>query len=124
MVWGGFGAGGVDVLDVIEGTMTGAIYVDILRRNLELSVAFTGFGSDFIFQQDNDPKHISRVAEQYFTCTSIRILDWPAQSKDLLQILLSIFRMSLMANLQRKIENGKVQPDFRLETRMVKQGLR
>ena len=37
----------------------------------------------FIFQQENDPKHTSKLAKQYFNDKSIVLLPWPAQSPDL-----------------------------------------
>ena len=36
-----------------------------------------------IFQQDNDPKHISRKATKWFEDNNIQGLSWPAQSPDL-----------------------------------------
>jgi len=36
-----------------------------------------------IFQQDNDPKHISKLAQKWFNDQEIHVLDWPAQSPDL-----------------------------------------
>ena len=62
--------------------MTGAVYVDILSRNLFESANEMGLSS-FIFQQDNDPKHTSRLAKEFFTENNITVLDWPAQSLDL-----------------------------------------
>ena len=38
---------------------------------------------NFIFQQDNDPKHTSRIAKTYFEENLIEKLDWPSQSPDL-----------------------------------------
>jgi hypothetical protein len=37
---------------------------------------------DIIFQQDNDPKHTSRRAREWFEEYNINVLDWPAQSPD------------------------------------------
>jgi hypothetical protein len=34
---------------------------------------------DIIFQQDNDPKHTSRRAREWFEEHNINVLDWPAQ---------------------------------------------
>ena len=39
--------------------------------------------SDFIFQQDNDPKHTSRIAKRFFLEKNIKTLDWPAMSPDM-----------------------------------------
>ena len=36
-----------------------------------------------IFQQDNDPKHISKKAKQWFEDNGIQVLAWPAQSLDI-----------------------------------------
>jgi len=36
-----------------------------------------------VFQQDNDPKHISKLARKFFQNNNIRLMEWPAQSPDL-----------------------------------------
>jgi len=38
---------------------------------------------DIIFQQDNDSKHISKLATKWFEDHDINVLLWPAQSSDL-----------------------------------------
>ena len=46
-------------------------------------------GLSFVFQQDNDPKHTSRLCKGYFTKESDGVLHqmtWPPQSPDLNQI--------------------------------------
>ena len=39
--------------------------------------------NDFGFQQDNDPKHASKYAKDYFREKKINILEWPSQFPDL-----------------------------------------
>jgi transposase len=37
----------------------------------------------FIFQQDNDPKHTSKLAKRFFEEKNIELLPWAPQSPDL-----------------------------------------
>lgn len=37
----------------------------------------------WIYQQDNDPKHSSKLVKDYFLKKKIRVLEWPSQSPDL-----------------------------------------
>ena len=82
MVWACFSYHGVGNICIIDQTMTGPVYVDVLSRNLFESVAKMKLNS-FIFQQDNDPKHTSRIAKEFFIENNIEVVDWPAQSPDL-----------------------------------------
>jgi transposase len=84
MVWGCMTAHGVGRLHRIQGTMTGQVYTDILSK------AYLGTLTDHninpatsYFAQDNDPKHKSKVASQWFQSNNIRLLPWPAQSPDM-----------------------------------------
>jgi hypothetical protein len=66
----------------IDGKMDKFVYHRILVENLKQSAE--GFGINrFIFQQDNDPKHISKIVKEYFKENNIEVLDLPAQSPDL-----------------------------------------
>ena len=38
---------------------------------------------DVIFQQDNDPKHTSRQAQEWFEENGVTVLLWPASSPDM-----------------------------------------
>ena len=82
MVWACFSHEGIGRIHIIEGVMNGAMYVDILSRNLFESANEMGLKT-FIFQQDNDPKHTSKLAKEFFSENEITVLDWPAQSPDL-----------------------------------------
>ena len=83
MVWGCFPANGVGNLEFIDGIMTGAVYVDILQRNLKDSARKIGLNRNFTFQEDNDPKHTSKVGKQYFEQHKIKLLEWVPQSPDI-----------------------------------------
>ena len=41
------------------------------------------FGSRWRFQQDNDPKHTSRVAKKFLEENFPEVMDWPSNSPDL-----------------------------------------
>lgn len=86
MIWGCFGGTSVGELVKIEGIMRKEQY----RRILEESAIPSGvqiLGQNFVFQQDNDPKHTSKLCQQYLQQLeregSITIMKWPPQSPDL-----------------------------------------
>lgn len=79
MVWGCFGYLGK--LEFIESTMKAEDYVDILSRKPMTSAAELGLDK-FIFVQDNDPKHTSKLTRNFLKAHEIETLDWPAQSPD------------------------------------------
>jgi hypothetical protein len=68
----------------IEGTMTAKDYCDILGTTFKNTLDYWGLDKDrIIFQQDNDPKHTSKLANEWFVKEHIEVLPWPAQSPDL-----------------------------------------
>ena len=84
MVWGCMSWEGVGRMAEVEGRMNANQYVDILEENLLPSIQESGIPQeDLIFQQDNDPKHTSKLASRWFKDNGIELLDWPAQSPDL-----------------------------------------
>ena len=59
-------------------------YVDILDNNLLESFENLFIDPEIaVFQQDNDPKHTSKLASKWFDEHGINCLGWPAQSPDL-----------------------------------------
>lgn len=62
--------------------MNAAAYADILATNLTTSVHRIG-RKKFIFQQDNDPKHTSKLSKVYFEKKDMKLLLWLSQSPDL-----------------------------------------
>ena len=84
MVWGCMGWNGVGKLIEVQGKMDAKQYCEILEDGLvesfeELEVE----EGERIFQQDNDPKHTSKLATKWFEDNNIHVLEWPAQSPDL-----------------------------------------
>lgn len=86
-VWGAFCAKGVGMLHHIKGIMDQHIYLDILE-NVMVPSADMLFGGhtileNWIFQQDNDPKHTANSVKDWLGVEGIPVLPWPAQSPDL-----------------------------------------
>lgn len=76
-------AHGVGRLELIEGIMDQDVYLDILPEPM-LHSADLLFGRDnWLFQQDNDPKHTARRVKEWFIDHETPVLPWPSQSPDL-----------------------------------------
>ena len=87
MVWGAITHSGVGKLVFIEEKMNSELYVDILRSGLRGTIELYGYDLDqIIFQQDNDPKHLSNYTRSFLSqlCSfGMRILRWPSCSPDM-----------------------------------------
>jgi transposase len=84
MMWGCMSINGVGYACSIEGTMDASLYCDILQGTFQESLGWWNMGyEDIIFQQDNDPKHTSKMAKKWFSDQGLQVLEWPAQSPDL-----------------------------------------
>lgn len=102
MVWGAFAWSGVGSLAHIKGIMTADVYIDLLSENLEVSLLKTGLESNYIFQQDNDPKHTAKKTTAFFKSNRIKTLEWPPQSPDLNPI------ENLWSYLDNKVDKASV----------------
>lgn len=83
MVWGCFAARGIGHLHRIEGIMNKNMYVGILEDHMYPSAVDLFDEEEWIFQEDNDPKHTSRLAKEWTNDQGIYRMSWPAQSPDL-----------------------------------------
>lgn len=88
MVWGcfSFALSGVGPLHKIEGTLDKHSYHNILR-NIAIPAGLSLVGKEFVFQQDNDPKHSSKLCQSYLqkkeASGKLKIMQWPPKSPDL-----------------------------------------
>ncbi len=74
MLLGCFSAKGTGQLHCIKGTMDGAMY----RQGQGIEN-----GRGWIFQHDNDPKHMAKATKEWLKKKHIKVLEWPSQSPDL-----------------------------------------
>ena len=64
--------------------MDADLYVQILNDELVKTINFYGLEKKVIvIQQDNDPKHTSKVAKQALNDLKLKVIEWPSQSPDL-----------------------------------------
>ena len=81
-VWAGISRKGRTPICIFEGKMNAVLYVDILRSALIPFIRET-YGPSHIFMQDNDPKHCSRFAAQFFEEEGVNWQKTPPESPDL-----------------------------------------
>lgn len=81
-LWGAFSWYGVGPIYWIKEIMDQNEYAHILQ---EIMLPFAEDHMPLIwkYQQDNDPKHTSRRAKQFFGDNRVNVLPWPSQSPDL-----------------------------------------
>lgn len=82
LIWACFSHQGVGPIFRIENVMTANEYVNILE-NVMLPYAEEEMPLKWVYQQDNDPKHTSKKAKDWFRRNNINVLSWPPQSPDL-----------------------------------------
>ena len=69
-------------LDLFDRIIKSEVYVHILKKNLLASTRKWRMGKYFVFQQDNDPKHTSKKAKEFFIQKQIELRKWSALSPD------------------------------------------
>jgi len=84
MVWGCMMWKGIGYACKIDGRMDGELYTRILDDELQASIKhLKEKPGNIIFQQDNDPKHTSGKAKDWFQNHGIEVIVWPPQSPDI-----------------------------------------
>lgn len=82
-VWGCFSDIAVGTLHRIDGILDKHKFLDIMETVAEPSCRQMFPDDDYMFQQDNDPKHKSKLVQRWMQ-RNINTIDWwPAQSPDL-----------------------------------------
>ena len=59
------------------------VYINILEDCLQSSAQKLELGPDWIFQQDNDPKHMANITRAWLQNNNINVMKWPSQSPDM-----------------------------------------
>ncbi|KAK3557136.1 hypothetical protein QTP70_024724 [Hemibagrus guttatus] len=83
MLWGCFSAKGPGRLIRVKERMNGAMYREILSKNLLPSTRALKMKRGWVFQHDNDPKHTARATKEWLRKKHFKVLEWPSQSPDL-----------------------------------------
>ncbi|CAM1294989.1 Uncharacterised protein r2_g417 [Pycnogonum litorale] len=76
-------AAGVGRLQIVQGMMNAAKYIETLQTRMLPSAKEMFPGEDFVFQDDNAPCHRENVVKDWFAAHNLKRLDWSAQSPDL-----------------------------------------
>lgn len=85
MVWGCFSAAGTGNLHFIDGIMDAAKYVNILKCNLNPSAEKLRIQDNFIFYQDNDPKHTALNSRLWLLYNCPKVLQTPPNHRTLIR---------------------------------------
>lgn len=88
MLWSAISAAGTGWMCKIEGRMDQTLYKDIIDDELDQTIDEVceklGLARDqIIFQQDNDPKHKSKMVMSHLENQQYTLMEWPPQSPDL-----------------------------------------
>ena len=64
----------------MEDTMNATRYIKVLQDCLQTSVEKLELKSNWLFQCDNDSKHISKATHAWFKTNNINLITWSSQS--------------------------------------------
>ena len=80
-VWAGISKRGRTGICIFEGTLVKELYVDILDQTL-LPFIRDVFPDGHRFMQDNDPKHVSKLAKEFLRTNGVNWWTTPPESPD------------------------------------------
>ncbi|GFT86577.1 transposable element Tcb2 transposase [Trichonephila clavipes] len=103
-------ASGVGKLVFIDGILHKMAYLNILQNNLKESADKLELGSNFIFQQDNNPKHTAFVVKEWLIYHRRNQLNTPPQSPDLNVI------ENLWSHLERAVQKHQITSKEQLKS--------
>ena len=78
MVLGRFSTKSTGNISVVDGRMNASVYQNILVVSLMVLVENLELLPDWIFQQDNDPKHTAKSMKKWLAENNLNILKWPS----------------------------------------------
>lgn len=115
MVWDCFSYNGVGKLHFIDGIMDQHKYIDILKQNLKDSVTKLGIENNFIFYQDNHPKHKAYLTRQWLLYHCPTVMETAPQSPDMNPI------ENLWAELKNNIKKYSISNKAELKRVLAKE---
>lgn len=108
-IWACFSAAGVGGFHIFEENLDAVLMKEILQKHVLKSAAKLFPRGQWWFQQDNDPKHKSKLVQAWIKLKGIDCLEWPPYSPDLNPI------ENLWAHVKRRVEarNTKTLDELR-----------
>ncbi|KAJ4432198.1 hypothetical protein ANN_20814 [Periplaneta americana] len=112
LIWGCMSASGVGELVFIEDLMKKEDYLHLLQHNLVKSAEKFGIEKEFMFYQNNDPKHNSYIVQEFLLYKCPKVLHPPPQSPDLNPI------EHLWKELDRRVGSRPISSKEELKARL------
>ena len=118
-LWGCFSCNGLGRIYCFRENLKADLLCKIYKRCL-LPTARDHFGrnaTDWELQEDNDPKHMSRLAKQWRSNNSIQRIDWPFMSPDLnpIENIWKLLKMNLAKTKSSNLQGISFSDKKRME---------